>query len=442
MGFFDRIFNTDDPEEEQPKIKFGRYSDAYKTAEQYAHWESALKLFDEKDYIKAYDHFFKYLYNEDEENVSWTVDGDNIQVTILQGSKLIKGTIDKKTIRVETRVAQVKAPGVGFMRRLVEKNYDLKYSRFAIDESSHIVLIFTSFLIDGSPYKLYYALKELSTQADKIDDLLLDEFDVLKEVDSECKTEISEEQKEVKYQFIISQIQKALDYLEKDNIILSEYPGGIAYLLLDTCYKLDALTRPEGFMMESLEKIHRFYFAKNTKKTVQRNVALIKEFRKLRLRSKEEYFKEMYDVSATFGITTSVEQAKVVAFIEGEIHNMDWYEENGHGEIALAVPGYIIGYCMFNYAVPKPVRDLFILYYQIIEFEYFTALGFKAKYVEDGKLQRKPIRQAIEIIAKRHREEFPNLDPETKSLVFENKRAFAKSFLLMIHQLNLYSTIS
>ncbi len=442
MGFFDRIFNTNTPEYDQPNIKFGRYSDAYKSAEQYAHWESSLKLFDQKEYATAYDHFFQYLYNEDEENVSWNREGDILYFKILQGSKLITGEIDEKAIRVKTKVAQVKAPGVGFMRRLVEKNYDLKYSRFAIDESSHIVLVFNSFLIDGSPYKLYYALKELSTQADKIDDLLLDEFDVLKEVDSECKTEIDDQQKEVKYNFIIRQIEEVLTYLEKDNIILNEYPGGVAYLLLDLCYKLDCLTRPEGFMMESLERIHRFYFAKNTKKTVQRNVALIKEFRKLAQRSKEEYFKEMYDVSATFGITTSVEQAKVVAFIEGEIHNMDWYHENGHDEIALAVPGYIIGYCMFNYAVPKPVRDLFILYYQIIESEYFTALGFTAKYVDEGKLQKRSIKQAIEIITKRHRQDFPNLDPNTRNLDFGSKQSFAKSYLLMIHQLNLYSTIS
>ena len=195
-------------------------------------------------------------------------------------------------------------------------------------------------------------------------------------------------------------------------------------------------------MMESLERIHRFYFAKNTKKTVQRNVALIKEFRKLQQRSKEEYFKEMYDISATFGITTSVEQAKVVAFIEGEIHNMDWYHENGHPEIALAVPGYIIGYCMFNYAVPKPVRDLFILYYQIIEFDYFSSLGFDHSYVEEGSLQPRAIKQAIGIIEKRHKKDFPNLDPELRILNFGSKQAFAKSYLLMVHKLSLTRTIS
>ena len=129
MGFFDRIFNTNDAEVDQPKIKFGRFSDAYKSDEQYAHWEKSLKLFDQKDYLKAYEHFFQYLFDEDEDNVSWTQEGERIDFKILQGSKLITGSIDEKLIRVETKVAKINAPGVGFMRRLVEKNYDLKYSR-------------------------------------------------------------------------------------------------------------------------------------------------------------------------------------------------------------------------------------------------------------------------------------------------------------------------
>ena len=128
MGFFDRIFNTDTPELDQPNIKFGRFSDAYKSKKQYGHWDAALKLFDKKKYTEAYDNFFQFLYDEDEDNVSWNKEGDKFHFRILQGSKLITGDIDDKLIRVETKVAKVKAPGVGFMRRLVEKNYCLLYT--------------------------------------------------------------------------------------------------------------------------------------------------------------------------------------------------------------------------------------------------------------------------------------------------------------------------
>ncbi len=328
------------------------------------------------------------------------------------------------------------------MRRLVEKNYDLKYCRFALDDANHIVIVFTSFILDCSPYKLYYALKELSTQADKIDDLLLDEFDVLKAVDSDCISDIDSSRKEVKYEFIKIHIQEVLDFLDKNAVLVGEYPGGVAYLLLDLCYKLDCLTRPEGFMMESLERIHRIYFAKNTKKTLEKNMILSKEYRKLLTRRKEDYFKEMYDTRSTFGITTPVDHYRVKNFIEGELSNMDWYNENGHLEVALAVPGYIIGYCMFNFAVPKPVRDLFILYYQIIEYDYFVDLGYPSNYVKEGVLQSKAIKQAILIISKRHRKGFPSIDPAIRSLVYSSKQSFAKSYLLMVHGLNLNSTVS
>jgi hypothetical protein len=121
---------------------------------------------------------------------------------------------------------------------------------------------------------------------------------------------------------------------------------------------------------------------------------------------------------------------------------MDWYNDNEHLEVALAVPGYIIGYCMFNFAVPKPVRDLFVLYYQIIEYDYFVDLGYKSNYVKDELLQSKAIRQAILIISKRHRKDFPYIDPDTRSIDYRTKQSFAKSYLLMIHGLNLNSTVS
>ena len=44
MGFFDRLFNRGvAEEEEQPSIRFGRYSDSYKTAANYQAWDDSLE---------------------------------------------------------------------------------------------------------------------------------------------------------------------------------------------------------------------------------------------------------------------------------------------------------------------------------------------------------------------------------------------------------------
>ena len=83
-------------------------------------------------------------------------------------------TIQK--LRCSARIAKGEQLNVGLLRRLIEHNYGLKYSRYALDAEGYITIVFDTFLLDGSPYKLYYALKEIATHADKQDDLLISEF--------------------------------------------------------------------------------------------------------------------------------------------------------------------------------------------------------------------------------------------------------------------------
>ena len=86
-----------------------------------------------------------------------------------------KANIEKVTI--EAKIAKTDTLNIGFMRRLLERNFQLRYSRFALDEENNITIRFDTSVLDGSPYKLYYALKELTTNADKLDDLLIDDLD-------------------------------------------------------------------------------------------------------------------------------------------------------------------------------------------------------------------------------------------------------------------------
>ena len=99
---------------------------------------------------------------------------------------------------------------------------------------------------------------------------------------------------------------------------------------------------------------------------MQKNANLQKEFNLLLNQPKENLLKGMYQVKASFGITKPVTHDRVVSFIDGELHQMNWYQENGHPKVAMAVPGYIVGYCLFSYAIPKPDKRLFHLYHQII----------------------------------------------------------------------------
>ncbi|MCB9288865.1 MAG: hypothetical protein H6560_16270 [Lewinellaceae bacterium] len=442
MGLFDRIFGSNTDEAEQPKISFGRYSDSYKDSSRYTAWDLALEKFDKQDYLESYKQFFYYLRDEEEDNVRYEEVKGGLRFELYQGSKKITGMATPQKVTVEAKVVRAEALNVAFMRRLLEQNFNLKYSRFALDEEGNIAIIFDTYTLDGSPYKLYYALKEVATKADKQDDLLLEEFKSLQPVDTSHLEELQLPEKEAKYNYIVSQARKTLEEAENGRLDKIQYSGSIGYLLLDLIYRLDYLIKPEGFMMEALEHLHRKYYENDGLATAGKNQALCADLKELLARDKEEFFKEMYRVKSTFGITHSVHHDRVVSIIDAELFHMDWYKDHGYDKVALAIPGYIVGYCMFNYAVPKPDRDLFHLYYQVMEADYFRSLGFSIPYYDNttGRFDKRAIKKAIGRIIENNRAHYPSLNPAIGSLNFDSLPDFARSFLLMVRNLEMVKT--
>lgn len=439
MSFWDRLIYRKSGKVEQPNIRFGRYTDSYKTPVNYAAWDKALQAFEQEDFLDSFRFFLTYLRDEQEDNVHFWEKNGGIEFEMLQGSKKISGYANAKKVKVQARIAETADLNVGFMRRLIDKNFSLEYARFALDEKNNIVILFDTYALDGSPYKLYYAIKEVAINADKQDDLLLEEFGMLKAIDTSHLEEIDQAEKEIKYAFISSQLKSVLQEIEQGDLGFTQYPGAYVYRLLDLIYKLDFLTRPEGYLMEQLERAHREYFAKDDKKTLEKAQALVKTIQNLLERPREAYFKEMYRGRSTFGITVPVNHDRVIASIDNEVINMDWYEQNGHESIALAIPGFIVGYCLFNYAVPKPTRELFELYYQIMEQSFFTQLGFRLDFFDDQnkKWQARNIRRAIKQICSQNKGFYPKLNPNLAGLRFSSKVAFAKSYLLMIRNMDM-----
>ena len=434
MGLFKRIFSGKKAQATAPCIRFGRFSDSYRSAEQEQAFDEALLLFERDEYLAAYRAFFKYLFVENEQNVTTQEKKGALHFEILQGSKKITGFANHQKVFAEAKIARAKTLHSGFMKRLLQENYALKYSRFALTPDSEICIVFDSHTADGSPYKLYSALKELATRADKHDDLLLDEYQSLEPVDHLVRRELPEAEKFVKYDFIASEIRAALR--EMDDHILSpdEYPSAFTYLLLHLCYKLDYLTKPEGFTMETLERIQRLAFANDHKNPVQKNRMLRHEFEQLLERPQEKFFKELYEVSTTFGIAVPVDHAKVRLIIEQELPRMRWYAEQGHERLALAVPGYIAGRCLFHYAIPPLDRELFHLFYRVSESAFFEKLGFPSLVKPDGLPNGKRIRAELQNIFKPFEKQLPAL-PDLKQLHFTSMPAFAASLFEMIREL-------
>lgn len=439
MSFWDRIRYGKSATLTQPNIRFGRYTDSYKSPVNYAAWDRALAAFENEEFLDSFRFFLTYLRDEQEDNVRFWQDNGDIKFELYQGSKKISGCANASKVKIKAKVAETNGLNLGFMRRLIEKNFSLEYARFGLDKENNIVILFDSYSLDGSPYKLYYAIKELALNADKQDDLLLEEFGMLQATEVAHLQEIPKQEKEVKYHYIKKSLQSALDIVRLGALKFDQYPGAYVYLLLNLIYKLDYLIRPEGYLMEHLELAHREYFAKDDKKTLEKAQTLVNALQDLLDRPKDAYYKEMYRGKSTFGITVPVNHDRVIASIDNEIVNMDWYIQHGHEEIALSIPGFIVGYCLFNYAIPKPARELFELYYQIMNPVFFKDLNFNFDYFDEGnqKLNHRSIKRAIKFVCQNNKDFYPKLNPNMNGLKFDSRLTFAKSYLLMIRNMDM-----
>ena len=322
MSIFDRLFGSG-KNPPAPDIPFGRYTDAYKTDAQQRAFDRSLELFDEGKHLEAYREFMSYLKDNQAENIEWRENDNTLEFEFWQGSQRITGAATSEKVKAESKIARADDLNVGFLRRLMEANFNLKFSRFALAPDNVLTILFDTHVADGSPYKLLYALRELAIHADKQDDLLLDEFKTLHPAQERTYGDIPEAEKEVKYNFLRRKTEEAFAEIDKAKPDPNTYPGTYAYLLLALAFKLDYLVRPEGFMMDALKGVHVFYLANHDRTPQIKVTSIRKEFQKLLERPKDAFFREMYRTRSTFGINPAVNHDSIVSLIEGELPNME-----------------------------------------------------------------------------------------------------------------------
>jgi len=439
MSFLKKIFggissgsSTFDADE--PDVKFGRYSDAFKNESQVNKWRSADTLFKEKKYIEAYNDFFLYLRDEKANNVTHTSNGDSISFEILQGSKKVTGIASTQKVEAEVKVVKCNKLGVAFMRKLMEKNYSLRYGRFALSDDDTVYMKFTTTTEDGSPEKIYYALKELAIQSDKQDDLLVEEFSAIEPIDTGHIKQLTEAELATKIKWLRKYIDDALDYLE--NNPQNKNDGDKAYLLLSLIFKLDYLITPEGKVMDLLEKAQSNYYKKNDNKNLQEKIAdMINAFKEIRKYTDEQLKNELYDTTATFGLGSPTGHNVIKDMIENIGKNINAALEAKKNFEARSIEEYIVSYSLFFYGMLKPTRRHYEFIMKLLNYDYFQELGFKRKYVENGNPNKSEISRKIESINNDFKEEYPNIKINAGSLKYGNLESFVFSYLQAIQKL-------
>ena len=441
MSWIDTFFKKKTIAAADARLKLGRYSDNDKEPHQYEAWKTALQKYDAGNYIETFKNFLEYLRDDTTDNVRWqeTAAG-GIKFELLQGSKRISGMANAEKFSCCSRIAHADQLNVTYMRQLVEANYFLYYARYALDDNNNLTIQFDTHAVDASPYKLYAAVKEVAINADKQDDLLLDEFNTdLIALDSGSRSELSELEKEKKYAFLGEQIKKTFSELDKGGLDVQRYPGGVAYLLLSLAYRLDFLLAPQGYMLEAFQRIERLYFDSSIRSTSQKNLTIRREFQQISDRTKEQTESELYNTTATFGVLPPKSHEVLVQLIDGELKNMDWYEQNAYENVAMAVPDFIVGNALFNYTLPQPDRAFLELYFRITQAGFFRNFNTDDQLTDpdSGQLNVKNIKAEIKKIAEKYAEKYPRLQPDISVLDFKKPCLFARSYLMMLKALDL-----
>jgi hypothetical protein len=235
-----------------------------------------------------------------------------------------------------------------------------------------------------------------------------------------------------------NQIKDTFLTLEKLKIKIEQQPKTASYLMLDTIYKIEYLTCPEGYTLDIFEQAQLQYFLNDNKNIEQKNNALKKTLQQLLEVSQEDFYKEMYRTKAAFGVAQSVSHDAFVQQLDSELPQIDWYLRSEQERVSEAICNNIVGFCSLNCTLPKPNQALFHLYFEILEADFFQKLGFEAAYYnEDNSFNIKNIKAALQLIAEDNKEQYPKCKPAVEVLDFSSRTFFAKSYLMMIRNLDL-----
>jgi len=423
-------------QEAGPDIIFGRYSDNNKTLEQIKRWKDAEILFKEKKVFESFDAFFEYLKDPERNNVLHERNEKEGSFSIYQGSKIVSGKYNHSELKAVVSLAHMSTPSVPVMRRLLEQNFHVYYTRYALD-LNRLCMIFDTKINNASPGKLYYGLKELATRADKQDDLLVHDFTVLEMTGTDHIIELPQKEKEIKYRFMQKWINDLLELVE--NLDKEKFSGGISYCILSMLFRVDFLLKPEGKLLQEIEKIIQIYYKKDERPVVEKNRDMLTGIRKLQEKSEDEITKFLFKARFTFSIVQPQPYKTIADTIASANQNVEWYNENDYPNIARQITEYGISYCQYAYSLPKPVTELFLLFMMINHADFFKALGFTNNYYDviDNKFDKDEIEDRIDEIMKNWQPKYPDMKINKDKLRYDDLLQFDLNLTKEIENLDM-----
>ncbi|MBS1629633.1 MAG: hypothetical protein JST27_06200 [Bacteroidetes bacterium] len=417
------------PLEALKSIQFGRYSDNNKPYEKIQLWYQAQEHFKKGAFEECTALFFEYINDEEEGNLTIRKEAAGFSFNLAQGSKSIYGKSDGKRMVAEAPIVVMEQASVSVMRRLLEENYALSYSRYALDNKQRLCLVFESDLDSCSPQKLYHALREVAQFADDSDDLLLQEFPALKPVNCEHVQPLPAEELEVKFAYFHKWIKKTLELTKDLNPDL--FSSTIAYVLHALLFRIDYLIAPKGSLAIRLEEIiSDFQEEEEQTPIVERNARMKESIQSLLEISEQEFSKSLYRVKSTFATAPVPTSEQIINNISTAYKDAAIHESNRLPIQALAILEYGVLFNQFSFSMPAVQSELAKVFMAVLHDDYFRALGTGQSFYhpETQKPDEALIRASIDECIRRWLGKYESLRWDHARINYGSLWDFARSF--------------
>lgn len=417
------------------QLRLGRYCDAYKTVEQKKAWDYAETHFSEGKYLKSFQHFLGYLLDPYEENISRITDPRDgaISFELFQGSRRISGLFTAEKCEAQTILGYSAQWPEALLRELLETNYSLHHCGYAFDAESRLVLRMACQAREADPHKLYNGLNELALEADRQDDLIASQYEG---VESHIEQHVKA--------LPPGQVATHIDWLRKEIDGLTERyaleqgkPGfqvlGFSFVLLDLIYRIEYLLAPQGRLRMSIGKVHRNLFDMQGGDLALRLAESMREIQQFAVLETSNIGKEFYQVVTTFGLSEPISLLRWQQILKQQMDYAGVFNQDAYQKYAIHIPGYIMGYSLYRYALPGFFRDLIGLYYILTSPVWakgmgYPDLGFMEKQGPDKRRILKTIQQLVKDWSDRY--DFQFFD--TNLLRFSDEKALGQSWLQLM----------
>jgi len=429
---------------------FGRYSDINKSKQQLADWNDACELFENKNYLEAFQKLLNYIQNDNSPTVEYQLDGSVINFKVSHNFLTLKGEFTTEEMVVSLHIATLNQKPLPLMRKILSLNYEHNYSRFLIVENQ-LVLKGNLSQVEYNPYTIYNLIQEVALKGDlAVNGILIEKArgDQLEGVELSLKkpSDDFELTLEHKWNLLNDWITKTLT--RSKEISSKAIAGGASYLLLNLAYRIDYFLNPTGPLQLSIEKINNDFFADDNLLAEEKNKKLIETYQfilnKLSQFSKQYLFTNF---PYSFSFTSSTKMDAIISHFAKSLDNYIWYQENNYSDIALECFEYGVLYNTFNYKIPEVLEELFEMFLVILNSQRIQTLKYPVEfYSNELKFLIKPkflgifgkeekshfniqlIQNKIQQINNRYKVQYPKFQFRWENLVFDNLLSFAISF--------------